>query len=159
MFAVSFIPIFLGAGAAGLISWAWYHPTIFGASWAHMSGLSPEMLELSKRNMPFMAFYAFLAAVIMAYVLSYFAMAWQVFDWPGAIELAFWVWLGFVCPALLGSVLWEQRPFKLFLINTGYWLTTLIVMSLIIVTNSQIAAGARQAQQIQADAIPYQVQY
>jgi hypothetical protein len=69
----------------------------------------------------------------MAYILAHFAAYAGAVDTSGALQLAFWTWLGFVAPVQLGSVLWEGRPVKLYAINTSYYLVTLAVMSLILV--------------------------
>jgi hypothetical protein len=115
-----------------LLAFAWYHPKVFGTAWMRMMAITPEQAEKGKKKMPLMTFFAFLASLVVAYVMSYFAYAWGVFDWIGAIELGFWCWAGFAAPPLLGSVLWEQKPFKLYLINAGFWLVAFIAMALII---------------------------
>jgi len=121
-----------GLSALG-IGMIWYHPKVFGSIWARMSGLTPEMQEVSKRKMPVMAFFGFLAAMLVAYVMSYVSAAWGFYTWQGGLQLGFWCWAGFVAPILLGSVLWEQKSFSLYLINAAYWLITLMVMAQFIV--------------------------
>lgn len=76
---------------------------------------------------------AFLASVVAAYVMSYFARAWGVYDWVGAIELGFWCWLGFAAPPMLGMVLWEMRSVRSYLSVALFWLLAFIVMALILV--------------------------
>ena len=83
--------------------------------------------------MPLMMIVAVFAAVVMAYVMAHFGIAWGVFDVIGAIELAFWLWIGFVVPVTLGVVLWEGKSVKLFFINAGYWLVSMVVASVILV--------------------------
>ena len=65
--------------------------------------------------------------------MSYFAIAWGVFDVIGAIELGFWSWVGFVAPTMLGVVLWEQKPIKLYLINALYWLVAFVAIAITLV--------------------------
>jgi len=132
MFEVNYLAVLVAGIANFILGMVWYAPKIFGGAWMRMSNITPEMAERGKRRMPFMAFVAFVAGVIMAYVLSFFAIAWGVFDVIGALDVAFWTWLGFMAPVLLGSVLWEQKPVKLYLINAGYWLVSLIVMGQIL---------------------------
>lgn len=123
----------LAAGVANvIIGMVWYNPRVFGTAWMNMSGISPEAAERGKKRMPFMVVLGLLSSMIIAYVMSYFALAWGVFDWIGAVELGFWCWAGFVAPVSLGIVLWETKPFKLYLINAGYWLLSFIVMALIL---------------------------
>jgi hypothetical protein len=37
------------------------------------------------------------------------------------------LWLGFIAAPLSASYIYEGRPFKLFAINTGYWLVGLLI--------------------------------
>lgn len=127
-----FFPILIAGIVSMLIAFAWYHPRVFGSAWARMTNLSPEMVEAGKRRMPFTAPIGLLASMLVAYVMNYFGIAWGVFDVIGAIELAFWCWVGFMAPTMLGVVLWEQKSFKLYLINAGYWLVALIAMAIIL---------------------------
>ena len=119
--------------SAVLLGYIWYHPKVFGIAWMNMSGMTPEMQERGKKRMPFMAVIALLAAMLVAYVMSYVSAAWGFFDWRGALQLGFWCWAGFIAPILLGSVLWEQKPFRLYLINALYWLLVLLIMAQFIV--------------------------
>ncbi len=132
MTEVTFWPILAAGIAAVVIGFIWYLPAVFGTAWARMVNMTPEMQAAGKKKMPLMAVGGLLSAMVVAYVMNYFGIAWGVYDWIGALELGFWCWVGFMAPALLGSVLWEQKPFKLYLINSLYWLVTLMVMSLIL---------------------------
>jgi hypothetical protein len=75
---------------------------------------------------------AVVSNTILAYVFAHFAIAWGVFDTVGALQLAFWTWLGIQVPVSLSVVIWEQRPWKWFLVTSGYWLTLLAAISLIL---------------------------
>ncbi len=119
--------------AAVLIGMLWYHPKVFGGLWARLCGMSPETMESGRKKMPLMAFVAFLAAMLVAYVMSYVSAAWGFYEWQGAIQLGFWIWLGFVAPPMLGMVLWEGKPIRAYLIVAFYWLVTLLVMAQFIV--------------------------
>lgn len=141
MIEVAFWPILAAGVAAVLIGWIWYHPKVFGTRWMQMSGITPEMAERGKKRMPLMALAGLGASMLIAYVMNYFGIAWGIYDFVGAIQLGFWSWIGFVAPTMLGMVLWEQKPFRLYLINVLYWLLALIVMALILVGSSQTFGG------------------
>ncbi|HWO07426.1 MAG TPA: DUF1761 domain-containing protein [Candidatus Paceibacterota bacterium] len=132
MFEVTFWPI-LAAGIANLVlGMVWYHPKVFGTAWMAGAGITPEQAERGKRRMPVMAILATLAAMLLAYVLSHLAVELGVFDWVGAVVVAFWCWAGFVAPVLLGSVLWEQKSLTYYAINAGYWLVSFIAIATIL---------------------------
>lgn len=133
MTEVSFLPIFVAAIASVILAFAWYHPRFFGGYWMHVINLSPEMAERGKKRMPLYVFIAFLASMAIAYVMNYFGIAWGVYDWVGAIELAIWCWVGFTAPTMLGMVLWEMKPVRYYLVVSGYWLASFILTALILV--------------------------
>lgn len=132
MISVDLLSIFSAGVVSLVIGFVWYHPSVFGGAWTRMTNLSPEAVEKGKRRMPLMAFFGLLASMLAAYVMGYFGMAWSVFDVIGAIELGFWCWVGFVVPTMLGTVLWEQKSFKLYLINASYWLVSFIAMAVVL---------------------------
>ncbi len=133
MYEVTLWPV-LAAGIANLvIGFIWYNPSVLGTIWMQLAGISPAQMEAGKKKMPLIMIVAVLAAVVMAYVMAHFGIAWGVFDVVGAVELAFWLWIGFVVPVSLGVVLWEGKSVKLFAINSGYWLVSMIVASIILV--------------------------
>lgn len=132
MYQVTFLPI-LGAGiAAVIIGFIWFHPRVFGGYWMRHAAMTPEMAEKAKRRMPVYAFVGLLAAMLVAYVMNYFGIAWSVYTWQQALQLGFWCWIGFAAPPMLGMVLWEQKPVRYYLITAIYWLITFCVMALIL---------------------------
>lgn len=148
---VTFWPIVAAGVASVLIGWVWYHPRVFGTTWMRLANVTPEMAERGKKMMPLSILVSLGGGMLIAYVMNYVGIAFHIFDWVGAIfELALWSWLGFVVPTSLGTILWEQRPFKLYLINTLYWLVTFIAMALILVLGSQISLANTYDTQIDA---------
>ena len=119
--------------ATTLIGMVWYSPYVFGTAWMRMSGITPEAAEQAKKRMPLMALIGLIAAMCIAWVTTYVNAAWGFFDWIGALDLGFWCWAGFIAPTMLSQVLWDQKPFKLYLINVGFWLVALLVISQIVV--------------------------
>jgi len=132
MIEVKLLSVLLAGIAPVVIGFIWYHPSVFGSAWMRMVGVTPEMAERGKKKMPLMAALAILASMLAAYVMNHFGIAWGVFDVIGAIELGFWCWLGFVVPTMLGTVLWEQKSFKLYLINVMFWLVAFVAMAIIL---------------------------
>jgi len=131
MFEVTLWPI-LAAGILNVVlGMIWFHPKVFGNSWMAAGNIVPS--ESAKKKMPISAFIAFLAAMVVAYVMNHFGIAWGVFDWIGAVELGFWCWIGFTAPTMLGMVLWEQKPVKYYAIVSGFWLVSFIAMAVVLV--------------------------
>jgi len=133
MYEIAALPILFAGLANMVIGIIWYNPKVFGDTWAKLAGLDKKAMEAGMKMMPLMALIGFFFAVVMAYVMAHFAIAWGVWDWIGAVELAFWLWLGFIVPPLLGTVLWEGKSVKFFAINAGYWLVGLATMGVILI--------------------------
>lgn len=126
-----FAPVVAGIAAA-VIGFIWYHPRVFGAAWMRFSNITPETAERAKQTMMVRVLVALAASTLVAYVMSYFSLVRGVRDWIDALLLGFLAWIGFVAPALLGQVLWEQKPLRLYFINSAYWLVTLVVIALLL---------------------------
>jgi len=118
--------------SAVIIGFVWYAPMVFGTAWMRTIGLTPESMEGSKKTIPMMAFTGFVSAVVLAWVMAHFAIVWGAITLGSALELGFWVWLGFMVPALLAPVLWERKSITYFAINAGYWLVTALVIATIV---------------------------
>lgn len=125
----------LAAGVASMILGAiWYSPKVFGTLWMRLSGLTTEQLNAAKqKGMAKSYAIAFIGSLVMAYVLAHFADYAQATTFSGALQLGFWTWLGFMATKSLGSVLWENRPVKLYVLNNAYDLVNLVVMAVILV--------------------------
>ena len=126
------LPILVAGIVAAFIGFVWYHPKVFGGAWMRLHNMTPEMVERAKKRMPFMAFAGLLAAMLVAWVMGSVLTLFQVGDIVSAVVVAFWCWLGFIAPTMLGMVLWEQKSFKLYLITSVYWLVALIAMALVL---------------------------
>jgi hypothetical protein len=133
MFEVTFWPILAAAVLNVVLGMIWFHPKVFGTAFMANVPMTPEMKEKGGRRMMLSAFLAFLAAMVVAYVMNYFGIAWGVFDWVGAIELGFWCWIGFTAPPMLGMILWEMKPIKHYAIIAGFWLLSFIAMEVTLV--------------------------
>ena len=132
MYEVSFLPVLLAGIVSFVIGYVWYHPRVFGGLWMRLARVTPENVERGKRQMPIYAPAALVGSMLIAYVMNHFGIAWGVFEIVGAVKFGFLCWLGFVVPTMLGSVLWEHRPFGLYLLNAAYWLVSFMVMAIIL---------------------------
>lgn len=133
MIEISFLKILAAGFASVVLGFVWYHPKVFGSAWMRMVNMTPEMASRGKRRMPLMALIGLLSSMLIAYVMVYVGIAWGFYDWIGALVLGLWSWIGFVVPTMLSRVLWEQSPFKLFLIDALYWLVAFVLIAMILI--------------------------
>lgn len=121
----------------------WYGP-LFGKQWMRMVGITHEQMEESKKKgiQAMWRSYALMAlgSLVMAYVLAHIIAYASAFTGSSGVEAGvsagISVWVGFVGPVMMGSVLWEGRPWKYWFITSGYYLVSLILMGIIISTGS-----------------------
>ncbi|MEK9157341.1 MAG: DUF1761 domain-containing protein [Patescibacteria group bacterium] len=131
---VSLIAPFVCAVANMVLGMVWYNPaTPVGKMWMKESGHKMEsMTEKQKKMMGFSYLIAFVCAYTMAYVLGHVLAFAETASYGEALQGAFWMWLGFVATVGTGVVLWEGKSWKLWAINTGYYLVAMLIMSTIL---------------------------
>ncbi len=125
---ISYWGVLVAAVASFIIGAIWY-TLLFGKTWVKLSGV-----EMGKGKSPAMLYIInFVATLIIAWVLAHTIKYSGAGTSVDALMVGFFTWLGyFALATLLGSILWEGKPFKLYLINAGYWLVNIEVMSLIL---------------------------
>ena len=122
----------VAAAAASALGYFWYHPSTFGTLWMRLSGMTPEMAEHGSKHRHLYAGVSFAVTLVIAFMMRMFMQSLTVLDVGSAAQLGFLLWFGFTAPMLLGSVLWEHRPFGLYLVNACYWLLALVLMAAIL---------------------------
>ncbi len=127
--------VFAAAIVQMILGGLWYGP-FFGKSWSALMGFTPETMAAAKKGMARSYVLMFIGALLMAWILAhaiFFATAYLAFYGAAAgIAVGFLNWLGFVAPVTLGSVLWEGKPWRLWLLNAGYYLVGLCLMGALI---------------------------
>lgn len=124
----------LAAGIVGfVIGMIWYSPALFGKPWMGLMGLNEAGMKEHKKGMGKKFIATLIASLVMSYVLAHVVDFAQAATLVEAVMAGFWTWLGFVATIMLGSVLWEGKPKKLYAINVGHYLVVLIVMAVILV--------------------------
>ncbi len=121
--------------ASQILGMLWYSPMLFGRAWMKIIGMadmSPEATkEMKKKAMPGYLV-SFIGALVMAYVLKHFLAYAGAKDAVGGLQGAFWAWLGFVGTVGLTNAMFDVRPKKFFLINSGFFLALLLIMGAIL---------------------------
>ncbi len=117
-----------------VIGMVWYGP-LFNKTWAKMNGFDlsdkKKMKEMQKKAGPSYVV-SFIGSLVMAYVLSMFldlSMAKTAMD---GVITGFWAWLGFVAPTSLCIYMFTQKPVKLWMIDSGYALVSLLAFGAIL---------------------------
>jgi hypothetical protein len=127
---VNYLAILVAAVVSFVIGMLWYSPILFGNAWMKASGITKKDIEKSKKKgMGKQMITAFISSLVMAYVLAIFVKLSSAASFIHGVKVGFWLWLGFVATIALGSILWEGKPFKYYLINVSYWLVNVAIMA------------------------------
>ncbi|MDO8628301.1 MAG: DUF1761 domain-containing protein [Nanoarchaeota archaeon] len=131
---MNYLAILVASIASIILGSIWYSPSVFGNIWMKLSGITSKQLsEAKKKSMAGTYLMAIIGSLVMAYVLARLAGLLKTSTLGGAVELAFWAWLGFIATTTLSSVLWEGKPAKLWWLHNAYNLLNMIIMSTIVV--------------------------
>ena len=134
---INFVAILVAVVVNFILGFIWYTP-LFGKIWGREMGYDPDMKPEKSVMLKGMAF-MIIGNFLFAGVLAHNILAWQYV--PGikemgplsnALSAAIFTWLGFYVPGELGATVWQKHSWKLFGINTGYNLASLLVVALIL---------------------------
>lgn len=136
MVPVNFLAVLVAAVVSMVLGTLWYGP-LFGKPWMKlMDWTKAEIAAGKKKSMGGMYALQLIGSLLMAYVLAHalvFASTYQqVTGISAGLMVGFWNWLGFIAPVTLGTVLWEGKSWKLWILNNGYYLVTLCSMGLVL---------------------------
>ena len=136
-FKVNIAAILVAVVVSFILIFVWY-TTLFMKIWVKEMGYDPNMRPDGKTMAKGMA-YTVIGNFLFAWVLAWTLAGWQFI--PGAKEIgpltnainsAFFVWLGFYVPVHLNAIVWEKKSWKLFAINGGYHLASLLAAALVL---------------------------
>ncbi len=131
---VNVLAIIVASIVSMALGMLWYGP-LFGKKWIELMGLSKTDLEKSKKKGMTATFViSFVSTLVMAAVLAYLLqMTGNVTAIDGAV-FGFIIWLGFLATTLINPVLWESKPWGLYILNGSHYLIALIIIGLILGT-------------------------
>ncbi|MDP3402949.1 MAG: DUF1761 domain-containing protein [bacterium] len=133
---INYWAVLVATAAAIILGTVWYGP-LFGKQWKRIVGISiGEITPTVKRSMiksyTIVALTTFVMGFVLAHALSFASEITQAEGVLASVTTAIWVWLGFMVPPTISSVLWEHRPWKYWFITSGYYLVSLVIMSVIL---------------------------
>ena len=130
---VNYWAVLVAAIASMVVGMLWYSPKVFGSMWMELMGFTMKDMEKAKqKGMGMMYFTAFIGAFVTSYVLDLFIKYLQASTIADGLQVGFWLWLGFIATVGLGSVLWEGKHPKVYLINMAHQLVSILIMNLIL---------------------------
>jgi hypothetical protein len=135
MVPINYLAVLVAAISSMVVGSLWYGP-LFGKQWMALMGVTKESMAGAKVNIGKLYAIQALASLVMAFVLAHalvFAATYTESRGIAAgLMVGFWNWLGFVAPVTLGSVLWEQKSWKLWALNNAHYVVSLCIMGVIL---------------------------
>jgi hypothetical protein len=134
---INIVAILVAVVVNFILGFIWYTP-LFGKAWAKEMGYdtnSKPDTGVMVKGLVFMIIGNFLFAWVFAHNIA----AWtfvpnvnQLGPLANSLNAAIFTWIGFYLPGHLGSTVWEKKSWRLFAINAGYNLVSLLVVAFIL---------------------------
>lgn len=125
--------VFVAAVATMAFGALWYSKILFGDMWMRlMHGDGAQMPEFSSRSAMLHYAAAFVLEIVTAYALAYLFVLTRGETISQMAALVFWAWLGFMLPVLAASILWDNKPKKLFFLNSLHRLIALLIAGIVL---------------------------
>ncbi len=133
---VNYLALLVAGIAAMALGFLWYNPALFGKPWMKLMGYTAEGLKKEQKQMGKYYGVSFLLTLVSGFVLAHvMAMSMNFFGYPAlttGIMSAIWMWIGFIMPVQATDQIFGPKKWKLFAINTGYQLASLLVIGIIL---------------------------
>jgi hypothetical protein len=126
---INYYAVFVSALSALVIGWFWYGP-LFGNTWMKLNGFTEEELKEGKISLSLMMLLNYMATILAAFAIALFIGAKSnagIGMFTGVMIALFWI-----STNRLNDVLYERKPWKLYILNLGYNLIIYAVMGAII---------------------------
>ena len=113
----------------------WYSPLLFANKFLQLINWSPQKVaEVQNQSHTKELVIAFVTSLVLVYILAHFVQYTKATTAMAGIQTAFWLWLGFIVTTQAATVIFEQRPLGLYLINIGYQLVGCALAGAILAT-------------------------
>jgi hypothetical protein len=129
MAPINWLAVIAAAIVKFVIGAFWYSPVLFSSQWQAETKTTDAQFRAN-----FMAASAaeFVTDIVMAYVLARFIAGLGVTSIVGGLTVAALAWVGFVATNGITRIYYERSTWRLFGINMGYLLISLLVMGAIL---------------------------
>jgi len=131
MLGINYLAVLVAALVAFVMCGLWYSPILFGKAWAKLRGIDSTVAARAQMRPPEILA-EFVRGLVVAVVLAGFVVHLGVVNLAGAIYLGLAVWIGFQATSIMGAVIHEHYPLKLYAIHTCDALVKTLVMAAVL---------------------------
>jgi hypothetical protein len=130
---VNYLAVLVSSIVGMAIGALWYSPVLFGKLWMQWNNVDAQKLkESQEKGMIKNYIVSFVSVLIMMYILGYFMDLTNVVNVYNGLFVGIALWLGLIATVMINSVLWDDKPVKLYILNISHYLVVLVVASVIL---------------------------
>jgi hypothetical protein len=126
---VNYLAVAAAAVASYILAAIWYG-AIFSKVWVRLTGITE--MKPAPVNIVFMLISSFIMAYVLHHSIFFGDKTLGVSGISGALEGAFFIWLGFIATTTLATKLYEKKPWGLWILDNAFWLISLMVQATIL---------------------------
>lgn len=123
--SINYIAVLVAAVATMVIGSVYYAPPVLGRAWMKLVGKNADDV---RKGMWMSMFWMFVAALVESFILAHFVGYTNAGTWMDGAVTGFWLWIGFVVTTMFADYNYAGKSKKLYLIQIGYHLISLLVM-------------------------------
>lgn len=128
---MNYLAILVAAVSNMVVGFIWYGP-LFGKMWMKLNKMDGSKMNMDGMAQMKMYVPTYIAAAVMAYVLSWAMSATGMTSLMGGVKLGVLLWLGFVATVKLADVIFSGKSYQAYVLEAGYWLVSLGIMGAIL---------------------------
>ncbi|MBI2573004.1 DUF1761 domain-containing protein [Candidatus Woesearchaeota archaeon] len=129
MVSINYVAVLVAGLIQFVLGGLWYGP-LFGKLWMRLMKIDPK--KMKPTHMAWRYVGGLLTALLMTFILAHFVSYAVATTALEGVFVGLIAWLGFIATVAFGSVLWEQKPFSLYVLNVGYYLVCLLISGAIL---------------------------
>jgi len=119
------VALLLGVLTHMLIGMLWYGPYLFGPLWMSFSKVKASTFKMTWMHWAGSAS----SGLTITLVLNALLRMMHVTTCLASVKLALLFWLGFIVTTNLSPVLWEKKPYQLYLLSIAHWAVALALIA------------------------------
>jgi hypothetical protein len=130
--SIHIVPVIISAVVAFALGFMWYSPLLFGKTWMKEVGMTPESQDVNKPKNYLVMALPLITSLATAYILAALFNSLIITSLFQVIVLVVSMWIAFVLPVSLYAVIFNNKSWTLFSIDSGFYLLSIFISSLVI---------------------------
>ena len=129
---INYLAVIVAGLANWLLGWLWYG-VLFSKKWIELMGWDEQKVaQIQQQGEITPIIYSFVGALVTALILAFIYARAEINTWIEGLKYGAFIWLGFVALIGMDTVLFEERKYGLYQINSAYHLVGLLIAGAII---------------------------